>query len=115
MASLSSRTAPLRGAMVQALGYSRSATASVDVGTGAGGTAITASLSTRAYVEVFIPTSAGSAVVYLSTGTPTSTNHFMALGAGQSWGGFLGSDVTLKGLSSSGTIAVKTLELGVSL
>lgn len=114
MASLSSRTSAGRGAMVQSLGYSRAADASVNVVATAGGTALTASLSTRAYVEVFVPV-AVTATIYLSVQTPTSTVHFQALTGGQSWGGVVGAGITLTGLSSSGTVAVKVLELGVPL
>lgn len=91
--------------------YKSSATASVNVNTDAGGTTLTAALAGgRRYVEVFVPP-AETDTLYLSTGTPTSTNHFISLTGGQSWGGYLPRAITLKGLSSSGTIAVKVLEL----
>ena len=103
-----------RAALVYARGFTRDATASVNVVATAGGTALTASLSSRSYIEVFVPADAAG-TVYLSTGTPTSTNHFAALVAGQSWGGWLGASIALTGLSSSGTQAVKVLELGTPL
>lgn len=93
-------------------GYTATNTESVDVDTTVGGTAIpTTPLSGRAYVEVYVGTGEGD-TLYLSTGTPTSENHFVALTAGKQWGGYLSEHITLKGLSSSGTIAVKLLELG---
>lgn len=90
--------------------FTSSATASVNVDTTVGGATLTASLSGgRTYIEVWVPT-AETDTLYLSTGTPTSTDHFIALTGGQGWGGYLGRGITLKGLSSSGTIAVKVLE-----
>lgn len=103
-----------RQAYVSSAGFTRAATASVSVDTTVGGTTITAGLATRARIEVYVP--AGTTdYVYLSTGTPTSTSHFVALTGGQQWVGQLGAGITLKGLASAGTILVKTLELGAPL
>jgi hypothetical protein len=103
-----------RQAYVSSAGFTRAATASVSVDTTAGGTTITAGLATRARIEVFVELGSGEPV-YLSTGTPTTTDYFVALTSGQQWVGQLGSGVTLKGITASGTVVVKVVELGAPL
>jgi hypothetical protein len=91
-------------------GYGTCTTTAVSIPTTAGGTALTTASAERVWISACVLADV-TASIYLSTGTPTSVNNFGALvDNGRCWDGYLGTAVTLKGLSSSGTVSVKVLE-----
>lgn len=104
-----------RAAQLAARGANAVATATVDVDTTVGGTVLTAGLtSPRVGLKIAVPSNA-SGVLYVSVGgTPTAAEHSYELFPGDVSYEPVADGVEVKALASTGSIAVRCTEYGVT-
>jgi hypothetical protein len=101
-----------RAALIGWQGYAHVTPTAASIPTTAGGTAVvTTALTNRHKICIYV-LPAVTATIYISTGTPSATAMVAAItGSGdRMWCEFLPSTVTVKALSSSGTVAVYVSE-----
>jgi len=105
----------IRAAEIYSLGYQGVRETQTNIPTTVGGTAVVSSaLTGRARLCLYLLPDV-TATLYISTGAPSATAHLVALTGGQQWCERLDDGITVKALSSSGTVSLKVSEFKGSL